>query len=258
MQELEAIPALSDNYVWALHDGRHAVIVDPGDAAPVRDWLRGHQLALAAILITHHHPDHIGGVAALTRDWPQARCWGPLDERVPDLDHAIGDGDRVELETPAAQFDVLAVPGHTRSHIAFHGEHVLFCGDTLFSAGCGRLFEGTPAQMRVSLNRLARLPEDTRVCCGHEYTAANLRFARHLEPDNADLAEHERWVREQRDAGRPSLPSRIDLERRINPFLRSDAEPVRGALIRERDLPESADPDQAFAALRAWKDEFRG
>ncbi len=258
MQELEAIPALSDNYVWVLHDGRHALVVDPGEAAPVRDWLRDRELVLTAILITHHHPDHIGGVAALCRDWPQARCWGPIDERVPELDHAVAAGDRVELEHPAAQFEVLAVPGHTLSHIAFHGEHVLFCGDTLFSAGCGRLFEGTPAQMRVSLNHLARLPDDTRVCCGHEYTEANLRFARYLEPDNPVLAEHERWVREQRQARRPSLPSRIDLERRINPFLRGDAAAVREAMVRERGLCESADPDQAFAALRAWKDEFRG
>lgn len=258
MQELEAIPALNDNYVWCLHDGRQALIVDPGEAEPVLKWLQDRQLLLTAILITHHHPDHIGGLPALRRHWPQSRSWGPVDARIPDLDHTVNEGDRIELASPNVALKVTAVPGHTLSHIAYHNEDVLFCGDTLFSAGCGRLFEGTPSQMNASLTRLARLPDTIRICCGHEYTEANIRFARQVEPENPDLVEYAMKVRKSRANGQPSLPSTMAVERRVNPFLRSDEATVRRALQRERGLAEHAGPDHAFAELRAWKDGFRG
>lgn len=255
---VEPIRALSDNYVWALSDGHAAAVVDPGEAAPVADWLNRHGLTLSAILLTHHHHDHIGGTGALRRLWPDAVCYAPRDERIGDVDRRVGDGDRVPLPAPAAEFAVIAIPGHTRSHIAYHAPGVLFCGDTLFSVGCGRLFEGTPAQMVSSLNRLAALPDDTRVYCGHEYTAANCAFARRVEPGNMALAEHSRRVEALRDREQPTLPSTLGLERAINPFLRVQQPEIRATLMRERGLAADTSRVDAFAALREWKDQFRG
>lgn len=252
------IPVFDDNYVWAVHDGSRALVVDPGQAEPVAAWLEDQGLALAGVLISHHHDDHIGGLAALRQRWPEAVVWGPDDERIAGLDHVVSDGDTLTVPAPALQFQVLAVPGHTRSHIAFHGHGLLFCGDTLFSAGCGRLFEGSPAQMHASLQRLAALPDDTLVCCGHEYTLANLRFALAVEAGNSRLQQHFQQVRQWRAADRPSLPSRIGLERAINPFLRVDESGIRQWLTAHAGLPDDADPVAAFAALRAAKDGFRG
>lgn len=251
---LRAVPALQDNYVWLLADpaGR-ALVVDPGEAGPVLDAAQG--LDLAAILLTHHHPDHIAGTAALLERWPHARVFAPDDERIPTPCHRVVDGERIDIEDWA--FDVIAVPGHTRSHVAYHGEGLLFCGDTLFSLGCGRLFEGTPAQMHASLSRLAALPATTRVCCGHEYTEANARFALAVEPGNRELQRHAESVRELRASGLPSLPSTLAIERACNPFLRVDAPEIRAALARHLGR-ESHDAVDAFAALRAWKDGFAG
>ncbi|MES0873520.1 hydroxyacylglutathione hydrolase [Sinimarinibacterium sp. HSW-8] len=255
---IHAIPAFVDNYLWTLVDGERAVVVDPGDAAPAIAFLDASRLKLQAILITHHHPDHVGGVQRLTEHHP-VPVYGPRGEAqaIRGITHVLDDGERIEVL--GRRFEVIAVPGHTLGHIAYYAAGrpgILLCGDTLFSAGCGRLFEGTPAQMHHSLQRLAALPEDTEIYCTHEYTLANLAFARTVEPGNPALAAHARRVRELRDAGRPSLPSRLALEREINPFLRTDVPAVRDAAARWAGaaLPTAVD---TFAALRRWKDGFK-
>lgn len=255
---IEAIPILSDNYVWVLHDGSHALVVDPGEDRPVDAWLRQRELVLTTILVTHHHADHIGGVPGLCERWPGVVVIAPEDPRVPMAHRRVGEGDRIDLKAPASSFQVWAIPGHTLSHVAYVGEGLTFCGDTLFSVGCGRLFEGTPAQMLTSLQRLARLPGDTLVCCTHEYTQGNCAFAMHADPGNTALIDHAAWVDDRRRHHLGTLPSRIDRERAINPFLRTEETGVRHALHAQRGLASSASPEQAFAALRAWKDGFRG
>jgi hydroxyacylglutathione hydrolase len=255
--ELIALPAFTDNYIWMLHDGTDAVVVDPGEAAPVLSALDERQLALAAILVTHHHGDHVGGVDAL-RGRLKGPVYGPKRERIPEPFVSLDDGDSVEVL--GLRFQVLEVPGHTAGHIAFFHDGagdapILFCGDTLFSGGCGRLFEGTAAQMHASLERLSSLPDDTRVCCAHEYTLSNLRFARAVEPGNAALARYSDACQDLRDAGRPTLPSTIAVERAINPFLRcAEAEVTASARAQGA---RSADGTDVFAALRRWKNEFR-
>lgn len=259
MPILHPLPAFTDNYIWTLRDGANAWVVDPGDAQPVLTWLAAGRLTLRGILLTHHHADHTGGVQAL-RDATQAPAYGPVGEKLPDGVLRLAEGDTVQAL--GLTFKVLAVPGHTAGHIAYVAEPagetpLLFCGDTLFSGGCGRLFEGTPAQMLHSLDRLASLPPSTRVCCTHEYTLSNLRFATAVEPGNTALADHRSWCLAQREAGQPTLPSHIALERQINPFLRSREPSVRQA-IQHQDAPAAPGDDAAwFAALRRWKDGFR-
>jgi hydroxyacylglutathione hydrolase len=250
---LRPLPAFEDNYIWTLSsaDGR-GLVVDPGQAAPV---LAAAEAGFrpVAILLTHHHPDHIGGAEELLARF-DIPCFAPVDERVA-FGQRVGDGDRATVPELGLEFAVLAIPGHTRTHIAFHGGGVVFCGDTLFSMGCGRMFEGTAAQMLASLDRLAALPGDTAVCCGHEYTLANGRFAQAAEPANAERDALLDLARRRRDAGEPSLPTRLDDERAANPFLRVDVPAVRETLERRAGRP--LDRVEAFAELRGWKDGFR-
>ncbi|QIL21023.1 hydroxyacylglutathione hydrolase [Thermomonas sp. HDW16] len=257
--DLQPLPAFDDNYIWLLRDtdGR-ALVVDPGEAAPVLAALADAPVP-HAILLTHHHGDHIGGVAELLRRWPGIPIFAPQDERIAIATHRVDDGDTITAGP--WRFDVLEIPGHTTSHVAFHGRlpegmSLLFCGDTLFSLGCGRMFEGTPAQMLASLRTLAALPVDTLVCCGHEYTAANAAFALTVDPDNAALRERAAQARAQRAAGRPTLPSTLASERNCNPFLRSDNPAVRAAIATHVGHSPSNDIE-AFALLRRWKDGFR-
>lgn len=254
---LIALPAFADNYIWMLHDGLQAVVVDPGDAAPVQAALDAQGLSLVAILVTHHHPDHVGGVNAL-RPRLQGPVYGPAREAIPAPFEPLRDGDAITLL--GSCFEVFDVPGHTAGHIAYvqrgaSGAPLLFCGDTLFSAGCGRLFEGTPAQMHASLSRLAALPGDTQVCCTHEYTLSNLRFAAAVEPGNARIASHTRHCEALRAQDRPTLPSELCLELEINPFLRCDVPAVQAA-ARAQGAPHD-DAVTVLATLREWKNRFR-
>lgn len=251
---LIAVPAFEDNYFWLWHDGRHALVVDPGIAAPVEAALAAHGLALHAILVTHHHSDHTGGIAELARQ-RSLRIIGPRDPRIGGLTEFVAGGDRVDLAEPAASFEVLAVPGHTATHVAYHGEGHLLAGDTLFSLGCGRLFEGSPAQMLESLDRIASLPARTLVCCAHEYTLSNAAFALAVEPGNPSLQERALQARALRAAGMPTLPARLGDEMACNPFLRVDA-----ATVRARVAEGGGDASSrvgTFASLRGWKDRFR-
>ncbi|MFY3383420.1 hydroxyacylglutathione hydrolase [Paracidovorax sp. MALMAid1276] len=253
------LPAFTDNYIWMLHDGRQALVVDPGDAAPVFQALSDLKLDLQAILVTHQHPDHVGGVDAL-REATGATVYGPARERIPEPVVRLSAGDAVP--SLGLQFEVIDVPGHTAGHIAYfcpaaQGAPLLFCGDTLFSGGCGRLFEGTPAQMLHSLDQLAALPGDTRVCCTHEYTLANLKFARSVEPGNAALLQYSSRCETLRAQNLPTLPSTVALERDINPFLRvRQAAVAQAAKGRDPQVHEE-DAVAVMAALRQWKNEFR-
>jgi len=252
------VRAFSDNYIWLIESPRardRVVAVDPGDGAPVIAELERCGASLAAILLTHHHPDHIGGVPELLRRGG-VPVIGPDDSRIAQRTRSVHDGERCELPDLGLSFETLQVPGHTLSHIAFWGHGALFCGDTLFSAGCGRMFEGTPTQMNASLNRLRNLPPDTRVFCGHEYTAANLRFALTVDPANGAAAEYRDRVDRVRALDEPSLPSTIGLENRVNPFLRCDDPAVASAaeMHAGRSLEGEA---EVFGVLRGWKDQFR-
>jgi hydroxyacylglutathione hydrolase len=252
------VPAFNDNYIWLVtgkSPGRVA-IVDPGDAAPVLDRLARDHLTPVAILCTHHHGDHVGGVKDLLQHF-MIPVYGPAREHIDGVSHPLHGGERVRLDELGPEFEVLEIPGHTAGHIAYHGDGMLFCGDTLFSAGCGRLFEGTAEQMHDSLSRLAALPGATQVYCAHEYTEANLRFAQAVEPDNPDARQYREQVRNLRLQGRPTLPSTLDLERRVNPFLRAAQPGVRRAAEAKcgQTLTTTA---SVFACLRRWKDGFRG
>jgi hydroxyacylglutathione hydrolase len=254
-----AIPAFNDNYLWLIHDGANAAVVDPGAAAPILAALTALELTLTAILLTHHHADHIGGVDALLRH-AAVPVFGPGSEPIAAITQPLAEGDRVALPGLALEFRVLDVPGHTSGHIAYvratPGAHWLFCGDTLFAGGCGRLFEGTPEQMAASLAKLAALPEDTSVYCAHEYTLANLRFATAVEPGNRRLAERVERESAKRAAGLPTVPSSIGLEKATNPFLRYREPEIIDHLVAAGKLAAGAAPLAAFAALRAWKNSF--
>lgn len=255
---LTPLPAFTDNYIWMLHDGHKALVVDPGDAKVVFEALKSLSLRLETILVTHHHVDHTGGVAEL-REATGAAVFGPLTEIMPEPIRRLQGGDN--MQTMGLTFEVIDVPGHTLGHIAYFcdqfqskttdGAPILFCGDTLFSGGCGRLFEGTPAQMLTSLNKLSALPSHTRVCCTHEYTLSNLKFARAVEPNNEQLIRYQKDCEALREANSPTLPSTIGRELQINPFLRSDQADVVHA-AQQLD-PTAIDAVGVFTAIRQWK-----
>jgi hydroxyacylglutathione hydrolase len=251
------IPAFRDNYIWAVQSGRHAAVVDPGDAGPVLAWCDANGVELTAILATHHHADHVGGVAALRARF-DVPVFGPAREAIPQRTHALGEGDRIAVPGIDLSLSVYDIPGHTAGHIAYYTEPpepLVFCGDTLFAAGCGRLFEGTPDQMWSSLSKLAALDATTRVYCGHEYTLANLRFAAAVEPARADIGARTQREREKRERGLPTLPSTIGAERATNPFLRAGLPNVMAAASAHAGRPVN-DAVDAFATLREWKNRF--
>lgn len=247
-----AIPVLSDNYVWIAGDGP-VVVVDPGEASPVGEYLDRNGLNVAAYFVTHHHGDHIGGLTKLAARYP-APIYAPAAEAnsIGHVDQPLADGDRVSLAALNVTFEVIAVPGHTLGHIAFHTTGALFCGDALFRAGCGRVFEGSFEQMRASLARLRALPDETAVHGGHEYTQKNLEFAARVDPDNNAIRDARESVDQLRARGEPSLPGTIGEERRINPFLRWDT-PAVAAAAHERDGVDANDSDAVFGSIRRWK-----
>jgi hydroxyacylglutathione hydrolase len=253
--EVVPLPAFTDNYIWTIRDARRAAVVDPGDAAPVLDFLRREQLELVAILNTHHHADHVGGNSELLRH-EKVPVFGPHDDRIPEVTQRLADGERMTLPHFGIEFEVIEIPGHTRTHIAFRGGGMLFCGDTLFAVGCGRLFEGTPQQMHDSLAKLMRAPDATRVYCGHEYTLSNIRFAKAADPANKALRELESSAQQLRDQGLPTLPSTIAQEKATNPFVRCREPAVIAAAssYAGKSLP---DPVSVLAAIREWKNNFR-
>lgn len=253
MMNIVPVPAFKDNYIWIIRDDNgRAAVVDPGDAQPALDYLQAEGLSLAAVLITHHHPDHVGGVPRLL-ERHDVSVFGPASERIPGMSDPLSEGGQARIPEMGLTFDVLDIPGHTAGHIAYVGHGSLFSGDTLFAGGCGKLFEGTPAQMHASLAKLAALPEDTRVYCGHEYTEANLRFAVQVEPDNPAIQQRLESVTAQRHNGEVTLPSRIGLELETNVFLRSASESVKQHA--EAHAGQSLDsPVDVFGAVRAWKD----
>lgn len=256
MPIIDAISAFEDNYIWLIQDEkrRFATIVDPGDEDPVIDHLESHNIQPIAILITHHHGDHTGGVTELVNRY-QIPVYGPAGERIPALTQPLSEGDNVILEQIDTTLNVMDVPGHTRGHIAYYGHDALFCGDTLFTGGCGRLFEGTFEQMHRALSRFAALPEETRVYCAHEYTQANLKFALVAEPENSELQQRVAETDRLRSDDLATVPSTIGLEKRTNPFLRSDVDTVIAAAEQHagHSLQSGA---EVFATVRQWKDEL--
>ncbi len=258
MEDVLHACAFEDNYIWMIRGKSpdHVAIVDPGDAGPVLAALEKQRLTPVAILCTHHHGDHVGGVGDILKVY-SIPVYGPARERIPTLTHRLADGDRVSIPELGLDFEVLDVPGHTAGHIAYYGAGMLFCGDTMFSAGCGRLFEGTAEQMHSSLSRFAALPEATRMYCGHEYTEANLRFALSVEQGNPDIRAYRDQARARRQQDLPTLPSTIGLERRVNPFLRSGQPGVRQAAEKQTGRALVSEV-KVFAAVRRWKDGFRG
>jgi hydroxyacylglutathione hydrolase len=253
MFNITAIPALQDNYIWAIHDGKHAAVVDPGEAGPVLKFLNAHDLQLKAILCTHRHGDHIGGIAELRKVY-NVPVYGRRHPNNPHITHDLREGDSLRLDPFGIEFAILEVPGHINDHIAYLAPEILFCGDVLFGGGCGRNFEGSLAQLHHSLQRLAQLPDGTRVYCAHEYTAANLRFGLACEPDNPALQQRISVTQQLRAANQITLPSTIALEKATNPFLRC-TQPEIIHTLQQRGLTDTSELG-VFSAMREWKNHF--
>lgn len=256
MLTLVPLPAFDDNYIWVLHDGHHAIAVDPGDAAPLSTFLDAQRLDLAAVLITHHHRDHTGGNILLRQRFGCA-IYGPDNPRIPAVTHPLRGGASIFIAEPALRFDVLATPGHTLDHLSYFGHDLLFCGDTLFGCGCGKLFEGAPAMMTASLDAISNLPDATRVCCAHEYTLSNIDFAKTIDGGNTALQARERCDRALRARDEPTLPSTLALEKATNPFLRFRHPDMIAFAVRYLNRPHPG-PAEVFGAIRAAKDAWDG
>jgi len=256
MLRVLTVPAFNDNYLWLIHNGRDAAVIDPGDAAPILAALAANGLSLVAILLTHHHADHTGGVIELLQS-NLVPVFGPAQENIPGISRLMSEGDIVALPQLGLTLSVLDVPGHTRGHIAYLAQEMpwLFCGDVLFAGGCGRLCEGSPAQMKASLEKLAALPDETVVYCAHEYTVANLHFAQTVEPSNTVLVDRLKSALVTRAAGKPTVPSTIALEKATNPFLRFDEPEIIDRLLAGQRI-HSREPLAVFTALRNWKNVF--
>ncbi|MEJ2424818.1 MAG: hydroxyacylglutathione hydrolase [Candidatus Thiodiazotropha sp.] len=255
MLEITPLPAFDDNYIWVVRNpgSSGVVVVDPGDETPVLEWLRSTSTQLNALLLTHHHYDHVGGVPELAQAFPGLRVYGPANRKIRGLTHPLHEGDRPRIPGLDAQLQVFEVPGHTADHIAYYGEGVLFCGDTLFAGGCGRVFDGSFQQLSDSLLRIAELPSDTQIYCAHEYTLDNLGFAQWVEPDNPMIEQRLIEAQARRDAGLPTVPSRLETERDTNPFLRTRIAEVV-AIAEAKTGHRLSDPSAVFTALRQWKD----
>jgi hydroxyacylglutathione hydrolase len=257
MTRIITVPAFSDNYIWLLcnEDNSQAAIVDPGDAAPVIKALEAEGIKPVAILITHFHHDHVGGIAKLLEVYPGLRVYGPEKERIPHMTHPLNGTETINLDRLGIRLDVMDVPGHTAGHIAYYDEQQgnLFCGDTLFACGCGRVFDGTLQDLHDSLQKIARLPAHTQIYCAHEYTLDNIGFAKWVEPDNVDLIKREQADMALIDNDKATVPSLLSLELKTNPFLRTDKPNVikRVEEATGKSLNDGAD---VFAAMRTWKD----
>jgi len=257
MNNIIAIPAFKDNYIWALHslEGREIVVVDPGDAAPVLSYLQANKLLLHAILITHHHFDHSGGIQDLKNHFPQVSVYGPKNESIAGVTHLLKEGDTISFADFKLSLNILDVPGHTKGHIVYYNDNLLFCGDTLFSCGCGKLFEGTPSQMTDSLNKIKRLSPHTLMYCGHEYTQANIQFAKTVDPTNPALVKRLREVDECVAIFRPTLPVSLQTEFLTNPFLRANTKEIIQSVQKHWNI-EQNDEVTIFSHLREWKNQF--
>lgn len=257
MLNIHPVPAFRDNYIWVIHNQDYAAVVDPGIPSPVIDYLQSEKLQLCAILITHHHSDHTGGVTELMQSF-DIPVYGPYNESIAGVTYPLRENDSVQLEEIALNLSIIDIPGHTRGHIAYYGTApfaMVFCGDTLFSCGCGRIFEGNAAQMYQSLQKLCQLPDDTRIYCTHEYTLGNIRFARKVDPRNRELIELEIAAQQLRQNNIPTIPTRLSLEKAVNPFLRCDQPALINSAQQHAAMPLS-DPLGVFSVLREWKNNF--